>query len=241
MRHLTHCNPNELTIEFLASKEWDIIELDLTIDPQQLLDYYDTLKTELAEFCFNFNSKEYLRPEVYERFQQEGRVGNYVGNVDAWSISWPVEREIPCPSKKQAHPDVYPEIKDITHEAFTATAHPQKRYVFGIVEKLLSTLSERALRQMLVSRHPPGLRVLNHVDSDLKKLHIPLYTNPDAVFTFGDNDERVYPMELGKMYIINPIVPHGTFNGGTTERVHLLSRIDLDYIPQVVGMLGNIE
>ena len=94
---------------------------------------------------------------------------------------------------------------------------------------------------MLVSRHPPGLRVTNHVDSDLKKLHIPLYTNPDAVFTFGDNDERVYPMELGKMYIINPIVPHGTFNGGVTERVHLLSRIDLDYIPEVAGMQGNIE
>jgi hypothetical protein len=43
------------------------------------------------------------------------------------------------------------------------------------------------------------------------------------------------------MYIINPIVPHGTFNGGNTERVHLLSRIDLDYIPEVAGMQGNIE
>ena len=188
MRYLKNCNPEDLTQEFLASKDWDVIELNLTVDAQQLVDYYNILKTELSGFCFNFNSKEYLRSDIYERFQKEGRVGNYVGNVDAWSISWPKERDIPCPSKKQAHPEVYPEIKDITHETFAVTAHPQRRYIFGILEKLLTTLSERALRQMLVSRHPPGLRVLNHVDSDLKKLHIPMYTNPDAVFTFGNND-----------------------------------------------------
>jgi hypothetical protein len=241
MKHLKNSNSLELTTEFLASKEWDIIELDITVDPVQLNDYYHTLKTGLAHFCFNFDSKEYLRPEVYERFQKEQKVGNYIGNVDAWSVSWPIDRDIPCPSRFQADPNVYPEIKDISQMDFAETARPQKQYVFGILKKLLDTLSERALRQMLVSRHPAGLRVTNHVDSDLKKLHIPLYTNPDAVFTFGDNDERVYPMELGKMYIINPIVPHGTFNGGNTERVHLLSRIDLDYIPEVAGMQGNIE
>jgi hypothetical protein len=241
MRYLKNCNPADLTTEFLASNQWDVIELDLQVDASQLDSYYERLKTDLGNFCFSFDSKEYLRPEIYERFAKEGRVGNYIGNVDAWSISWPVERDIPCPSKRQANPDVYPEIRDITHVAFTETAHPQKRYVFGILEKLLDKLSERALRQILVSRHPVGLRVVNHVDSDLKKLHIPLFTNKDAVFTFGENDERVYQMEVGKMYIINPIVPHGTFNGGSIERVHILSRIDLDYIPEVVGMQGIVE
>jgi hypothetical protein len=241
MRYIKNCNPSTLNKEFLASTAWDIIELELTVDPKQLDEYYTILKTELADFCFSFDSKEYLRPEIYERYQQEGRVGNYIGNVNAWSVSWPVERDIPCPSKKQANPDVYPEIKDITHTAFTETAHPQKRYVFGILEKLLDSLTERALRQILIARHPAGLRVVTHVDSDLKKLHIPLYTNAEAVFTFGEHGERVYQMEVGKIYIINPIVPHGTFNGGDTERVHLLSRIDLDYIPEVVGMQGNIE
>lgn len=241
MRYLKHCNPEDLSIEFLASEEWDIIELDLTIDTVQLFNYYHALKTEFADFCFSFGSKEYLRPEIYERFQKEGCVGNYIGNVTAWSISWPVERDIPCPSKHQANPEIYPEIKDISHQDFTAKAHPQKRYVFGILEKLLTKLSERALRQILISNHPVGLRVTTHVDSDLKKLHIPIYTNKDAVFTFGENGERVYQMKVGKIYIINPIVPHGTFNGGDTERTHLLSRIDLDYIPEVVGMQGIIK
>jgi len=241
MRYLKHCNPVDLTKEFLASKDWDIIEINLTIDPIQLFEYYHILKTELADFCFSFDSKDYLRPEIYERFQKEGKVGNYIGNVSAWSVSWPINRDIPCPSRFQADPNVYPEIKDISQMDFAETAHPQPRYVFGILEKLLNRLSERALRQMLVSNHPAGLQVANHVDSDLKKLHIPLYTNSNAVFTFGENDERVYQMEVGKIYIINPIVPHGTFNGGDTERTHLLSRIDLDYIPEVVGMQGIVE
>lgn len=235
-------NPSfKLTDEFLKSTDWDIIELDLEIDKAQLQDYYRVLNTELSNFKFNFNSKEYLIPSVYERFQKEGKVGNYIGNVEAWSVSWPVERDIPCPSKKQANPDIYPEIKDISHVDFTANAHPQKRYVFGILKKLLDTLTERALRQILIASHPPELKVVTHVDSDLKKLHIPLFTNPDAVFTFGENGERVYRMEVGKMYIINPPVPHGTYNGGTTERVHLLSRIDVDYIPEVVAMSGMIK
>lgn len=241
MRYIKNCNPADLTKEFLSSCDWDIIELDLTVDPVQLEEYYQILQSDLNHLKFNFNSKEYLRTEVYERFQKEGRVGNYVGNVEAWTLSWPVERDIPCPSKKQANPDVYPEIKDITHEEFTARARPLKTFMFGIVKKLLDTLSERALRQMLIAQHPPGLEVVTHVDSDLKKLHIPLKTNPDAVFTFGDKGQRVYQMEVGKMYIINPPVPHGTQNNGETNRVHLLSRIDLNYISEVVAMKGTIK
>ena len=241
MTYLKNCNPADLTEEFILSKDWDIIELDLAVDPVQLNSYYTVLKTELNHFCFNFNSKEYLKPEIYEKFVTNGQVGNYMGNVDAWSVSWPIERDIPCPSKAQANRDVYTELQGMDHMDFFAAAHPQEKYKFGIMNKLLEKLTEKALRQILIARHPAGLRVLNHVDSNLKKLHIPLYTNNDAVFTFGKNDERVYQMEVGKMYVINPTVPHGTFNGGNTERVHLLSRIDIDYIPEVVGMRGIIE
>ena len=225
--------------------DWDIIELDLRINPNLIEEYYQILITDLSKFCFDFNSKEYLRPEIYETFKNEGRMGNYLGNVGAWSVSWPVERDIPCPSKSQANLEKYPELLKYDVHAiktdFYYDAKPQKKYMFGLMEKLVSVLSERALRQVLIAKHPPGLRVKIHSDGPAKKLHIPLFTNKNAKFLFGQDGERTYQMEVGKMYIINPLVPHGTENLGDSDRVHMLSRIDFDFIPEIMKMRGCIE
>lgn len=239
MRYLTH-NTALLTQDFIMSTEWDIIELDLEIDPVQLDEYYTVLKTKLNHLCFNFASEKYLRPEVYKDFIENGKMGNYHGNPDAWTVSWPVERDIPCPSKLQANPEIYPEIANLNHDEFLEAARPQDVYKFGILVKLLDRLTERAFRQILIVRHSPGLEIATHVDSKYKKLHIPLYTNETAEFIFGANKERRYQMQVGKIYIINPSVPHSTENFSDKERVHLLSRIDFDYISEVAKMSGTI-
>ena len=53
------------------SLEWDMIELDFSIDKDDLESYHKELRSRLQHLCFNFNSKEYLRPDIYERFQKE--------------------------------------------------------------------------------------------------------------------------------------------------------------------------
>jgi len=222
------------------SLEWDIIELDFSIDKDDLESYYTQLKTRLQNLCFSFNSKEYLRPEIYDRFQKENAVGNYQGNVQGWSVSWPIERDIPCPSKSQANIDMYPELQNLDEEKFYYDCVPMQVYKFGILNKMLETLSLQSLRQMLIALHPPGLKVNTHTDGKTRKLHVPFYTNKDAVFTFGENRERTYHMELGKGYIINTLVPHGTENNGNTERVHLLSRVDDDFMQSLLLINCNI-
>jgi hypothetical protein len=226
-------------------ENWDVIELDLQIDKTLIEEYYKILTTDLAGFCFDFNSKEYIRPEIYETFKKDGRMGNYLGNVGAWSVSWPVERDIPCPSKSQANLEKYPELQKYDIEAaktdFYYDCKPQKKYMFGLLEKLYEKLTEKALRQILIAKHPAGLKVNIHTDSAAKKIHIPLYTNKDATFVFGENGERSYQMEVGKIYIINPLVPHGTINDGNTDRVHLLSRIDFDHISEIIKVQGIID
>jgi hypothetical protein len=111
-------------------------------------------------------------------------------------------------------------------------------YNFGYLKTIREHLTDASLRQMLLSKHHPGLDVLKHVDGPRKKLHIPFETNPDVVFAFGDDLERSYHMELGKIYMINPLVPHGTSNGGNTDRIHLLTRVDFDYMPTLFSMTG---
>lgn len=240
-RYLKHPDPTILTEEFVDNLDWDIIELPIQIDSDQLKEYYNTLTKDFVDLTFSFKSKEYLKPEIYQRYMETNRIVNYVGNIDGWTISWPVERDIPCPGKKQGDPAVYPEVVGMNNMDFYYKAVPQSRYMFGILTKIWNILTENALRQLLVSRHYPNLVTLTHIDSDLKKLHIPLFTNKESIFHFGDNGEREYHMEVGKIYIINPMVPHGTYNNGSTERVHLISRIDKTFISEAAAMTGIIQ
>jgi uncharacterized RmlC-like cupin family protein len=48
-------------------------------------------------------------------------------------------------------------------------------------------------------------------------------------------------MVPGKVYMINPSVPHGTINLGSTDRVHILSRIDPEFVPEFAKLHTNIE
>ena len=221
--------------------DWDIVELDFTISTSELHAYYNKLKTDLYNFNFSFDSKDYLRPDIYETYKKHNRVGNYAGNIQGWSISWPIDRDIPCPSKSQANINMYPELQNLSEQDFYYNSNPQQKYKFGILNSLIDTLSMPALRQMLMALHPPGLVVDTHTDGEVKKLHIPFYTNSDAVFTFGENRERKYHMELGKGYIINTLVPHGTENLGSTERVHLLSRVDIDFMQSLLNLKQHIS
>jgi hypothetical protein len=230
-------DPKDLTEEFIKSNDWDVIELNARLDPQQLTEYIEIVKTKLEHLYFDFTRKEYLRPEIYQEYVEKNKVFNYMGDIGGWSVSWPVERDIPCPGQYQALPDRYPELANCD---FYYDAKIMPCYDFGYFKKLHDRLTDASLRQALLSKHHAGLYVLKHVDGDSKKLHIPFQTNLDAVFTFGDNLERSYHMELGKMYLINPSVPHGTDNAGSTDRIHLLTRVDFGYMPTLFSMRGLI-
>ena len=239
MRVLKPSDIEDVTILF-DNLDWDIVELDFTIDPDALNEYYNKLKTDLYKFNFSFDSQECLRPDIYETYKTQGRGGNYLGNIQGWSISWPVNRDIPCPSKSQANFDMYPELQGLSEQDFYYKSVPQEKYKFGILNSLIDSLSLSALRQMLMALHPSGLSVDTHSDGNVKKLHIPFYTNKDAVFTFGENRDRKYHMELGKAYIINTMIQHGTANTGSTERVHLLSRVDNDFMQSLLDLKCHI-
>jgi len=237
-------NYTSLSKEFIESPDWDVIELKFHIDKNLAKDYIHSLETKLPHLCFSFESKEYLKPEIYESFKTSQQVGNYVGNVTAWTISWPTNRNIPCPSKRQANLEKYPELKkydlDLSVADFYYDCITQDIYRFGLLKKLEERLTPQATRQLMVAKHFSGLKVLTHIDGPAKKLHIPLKTNPNAYFTFGENRERRYNLEVGKAYLINTNISHGTENLGDTSRSHLLSRVDSEFLEKFVMIEGCI-
>jgi hypothetical protein len=235
MSYFKGADLKHITTDFLTNEYWEVIELDVQTNVEHVKEYYQTVQTKLNHLFFDFSYEQYLRAEITETYKLKNQVSNYIGNIGGWTVSWPIERDIPAPGQYQAKPEVYPELAGCD---FYNDAKPMSHYCFGYMNTLLDKLTERALRQMLISKHPPGLRVLTHTDSKSIKLHLPFETNADAVFHFGPNGENRYPMEVGKLYLINPSVPHGTVNNGITPRTHLLSRVDMDFVPTLLSMQG---
>lgn len=232
-------NLTEVDMDFIIRGDWDVIKFNLQLNPEKLDSYLNELKTTHKDLEFNFKkNSNVLNEHTRTRVETENRVTNYVGDVTGWTLVWPIERDDPIPSQVHIDKKHFPELDqyNLYHDGKLMS-----RYNHGYMATLMEKLSIKALRQSIVTKHPPGLVTLTHVDGERKKLHIPLKTNEKAIFHFGENGEREYNFEVGSMYLINPSVPHGTYNKGDDDRYHLISRIDFDYMNTVFSMSGIIE
>lgn len=96
--------------------------------------------------------------------------------------------------------------------------------LFGITKRIVDKIPN--VRQMGIACHPPGTRIGQHVDNkDFVKIHIPIQTTDKSYFSFGEKD---YVMEVGKAYLVNTKLMHGTNNMGDIDRIHLLFKINPD-------------
>ena len=71
----------------------------------------------------------------------------------------------------------------------------------------------------------PGSNIKEHRDYNLSyedgevRVHIPIHTNPAVEFAVNG---KVLPMGEGEAWYINFNLPHRIYNGGATDRVHLV-------------------
>lgn len=78
-------------------------------------------------------------------------------------------------------------------------------------------------RNRLLSVVMPGATIEPHTDELgpdwVTRIHVPLTTNPDAMFITGD---VVHRLAVGLAYEINTRERHAVWNAGKTPRVHLM-------------------
>jgi hypothetical protein len=107
--------------------------------------------------------------------------------------------------------------------------------MFGFAKKLLDAFPYA--KQMVITTHGPGAQIEFHIDKELYndeehvKIHIPIETNDSSYFQF--EDEEVV-LECGSVYLVNTTVPHGTINKGTTERAHLIFKVPLSSVDNIL-------
>ncbi len=98
-----------------------------------------------------------------------------------------------------------------------------------IMEQVIEPYGFRApaFPKAMFARLEAGQAIDRHVDgagSNLvtHKIHIPVYTNPDAVFAVNDEP---YHLEAGQAYEVNNIAPHAAVNRGTEDRIHFIFEV----------------
>lgn len=79
----------------------------------------------------------------------------------------------------------------------------------------------------MLARLAAGRGIDLHVDSEasnplVHKIHVPLRTDPRALLIVDDN---AFHPEAGQAWDVNNLVPHGAFNGGDRDRIHLIFEV----------------
>ena len=81
--------------------------------------------------------------------------------------------------------------------------------------------------KVMLARLAAGHGIDRHVDGGgsnpyVHKVHVPLETNPGAVLTVDGAD---FHLAAGRAWEVNNLAPHGAFNGGEADRIHLIFEV----------------
>lgn len=96
------------------------------------------------------------------------------------------------------------------------------------------------IQSAILIKLPAGKSIPTHVDSNqffkkYHRLHIPIQTNPECIFTVGTISKH---LQVGEIWEIdNDNKPHSVKNNGQTDRIHLL--IDYYIIPDILISTHN--
>lgn len=116
-------------------------------------------------------------------------------------------------------------------------------------EKLVQMIPGVKHRVRLMRLAPGGGELQRHTDQtdseigtqdgSLMRIHIPIVTNPDVVFTSWDTrgDQNLVGMGIGEFWYLDIRKPHRAVNGGNSERIHLV--MDVESSPELRALVDQ--
>jgi hypothetical protein len=110
----------------------------------------------------------------------------------------------------------------------TVITHPMYDYFKEYLDQL--SLGPGHVQTAILIKLPASKSIPSHVDKgpffrDYHRIHVPIVTNPDCLFTVGDETIHMKPFEMWEINNDNKF--HSVTNNGTSDRIHLL----IDFAP----------
>lgn len=137
---------------------------------------------------------------------------------------WAIQSNLKDPTKSCP-------LYDIKHDnEVIGTFDNPTELVFGFAKLIIDSIPQ--IRQTVISAHPPGTTINQHIDNyEFLKVHIPIKTNKNSFFVFED---KRYNLEVGKAYLINTTREHGTTNDGDSDRIHFIFKIPVAVVDDLL-------
>ncbi len=188
--------------------DFDIKELpNFKFSHSQLLEYYEEIVKEYQHLKWT--------PE------NTNQLSHSVSKMYSWAIQSNLKNvNKPCPPY------------DIKHDIETIGTFDQSTdLMFGFGKLIVDAIPQ--IRQTVISVHPPGTIIQDHIDNpEFLKIHIPITTDKDSYFVF---ENQSYNLEEGKAYLINTTRLHGTINKGESDRAHFIFKIPINVVEQILN------
>jgi len=233
MRLIKNYDPDSITIEFLNSFDWDLFELNKTIDSEGMLLWYDTIEKTLPELKFNFrNNLDLIQNKISQKFLTDTVGGFFNANreefegVTSYSLKWLHQRKTPLPPPWAVDVGIFDELKsyqdatgliDVDYDNFYSKTEYLEWYMFGEYKRMITEWGSTVFYNPRISIHKPGTKVKAHTDKAyVGRVHMPI-THDDSLFCWGENLERKYKLKPGHIYFINSRVTHGTITSESTR------------------------
>lgn len=231
MRLIKDYDPKSITAEFLNSLDWDLIELNKTVDPDGMLRWYGSIEETMTALKFNFrNNLDLIQNKISQRFLTDAD-GSFFDakrdefeGVSSYSLKWIIQRKQPLPPPWAANTDIFDELLpykdntsliDVNYDNFYSKTEYLEWYMFGEFKRMIDEWGSDVFYNPRISVHHPGTNLKAHKDKAyIGRVHIPI-THDDSLFCWGENLERKYKLKPGNIYFINSRVTHGTI----TEKV----------------------
>lgn len=157
-----------------------------------------------------------LHPELWNKYgQRKGYDGTpHLAMSDIWvRFNDPKNLELGYEKFTAEHDPVwYPAIHDLA---------PIRPLVFSLMAKVQAT----RLGGVLITKIPPGGKILPHADKGWHpehynfKVYVPIQSNPGCMNRVGD--ERV-SMQVGEAWYFNNLLEHEVANDGDDDRITLI-------------------
>jgi len=188
---------------------------NVVFDQNELISYYDKIDKDYQHMKWtpgnNIDTKTHSVNEMY---------------------SWAVQSNLKDPTKPcpPYHIDAGEEISEADN------CQTPTELIFGFGKKIIDTFPE--VRQLGISGHPPNTKIDLHPDNDeFLKIHIPIITNPDAWFVYEDEK---FNMQVGNAYLVNTTILHGTYNQGSTDRIHMIFKFPAAQLETILTGMYSI-
>ena len=196
----------------------EVIKLNFTLDPSELTNYYDIVKTQYSHLNWTWENNSIHLDDV--------AAGECAEKSQTLMHGWMMQSNM-------ADSNMPPSMLKTKHATIDWY---DTDLMFGVVKRLREKIPFAYRWTLFVL--PPSGQVVSHSDPDQYVIIIPIQWEPEALFMLGG-----VPYSFaadGSAYVLDVELPHDTINNSTKDRINLIARIPRDQIENLLAINGAI-